>query len=152
MMIRTRRRAAVALLGLALCVGACGSSSKSSPPVATAATTTTSPTSSAGGNAALCSAREQLKSSVQDLTNIDVVKNGTAGIQSALEKVKTNLEAVKSAAGDALQPQVKAFQDSLQTLQTAITNGSGVTAIASAAKDVITTGSALLTSLDQVKC
>ena len=66
--------------------------------------------------------------------------------------MKTNLEAVKSAAGDTLQPQVKAFEDSLQSLQTAITNGSGVTAIVSAAKDTATTGSALLTSLDQLKC
>jgi hypothetical protein len=59
---------------------------------------------------------------------------------------------VKSAAGDALQPQVKAFEDSLQSLQTAITNGSGVTAIVSAAKDAATTGTALLSALDQVKC
>jgi hypothetical protein len=157
MMIRTRRRAAVALLGLALCAGACGSSSKSSSSssasTTTVASTSSGPTtSSTGGNAALCSAREQLKTSIQDLTNIDILKNGTSGIQAALTKVKTNLEAVKSAASAQMQPQVKAFEDSLQSLQTAVTNGSGVTAIVSAAQDAATTGSALLTALDQVKC
>ena len=66
--------------------------------------------------------RDALKTSVQDLGNVDVVKNGTAGVKDALTKVMDNLTAVKAAATDQLQPQVKAFQDSLTALQTAVGN------------------------------
>jgi hypothetical protein len=58
---------------------------------------------------------------------------------------------VKSAAGTELQPEVKAFEDSLTQLQTAVTNG-GVAGIATAATGVAQKGATLLTDLQSLKC
>ena len=156
-MIRIPGRAAVAVLGLVLVAGACGSSSSSSskPTTTVAPTTTTTAGPQTSASAALCSARDALQKSVQDLTNVDVVKNGTSSLQTALDNVKTNLEAVKSAASSDLQPQVKALQDSLSQLQTAVSNvgsGGGLAAIVTAAQDVARNGSTLFSSLQNLRC
>ena len=154
-----RRSGSIAALGLAtvLALAACGSdnSSSSSVSVATTAATssaaTTASTAAGQSNAQLCQARDALTTSVQDLSNVDVVKNGTTGVKDALTKVMDNLTAVKAAATDQLQPQVKAFQDSLTALQTAV-NNPGAAAIVSALKDVGTTGATLLQALGNLKC
>ena len=106
------------------------------------------------GSGAVCTAREELRSSIDDLKNVDVVKNGTAGIQTALTNVKKSLQDVKASASSELQPQVKAFEDAVNQLEEALKNVSsgGVSAVVSAAKDVGTTGSTLLTGLQDVKC
>jgi capsule polysaccharide export protein KpsE/RkpR len=85
---------------------------------------------------------------------VDVVKNGTSGLQDALTKVKTDLQSVKSAAGSDLQPQVTSLQTAVDQLSTALSNPSsvGVAGVVTAAKDVATAGTALLTSLDNLKC
>src|SRR4051794_28063902 len=127
-----RRTGPIATLGLAtvLLLAACGSDNSSSSSVSAATTTaittaaattaaaTTSTTaissaaaattSTAAGqsNAQLCQARDSLKTSIQDLGNVDVVKNGTAGVKDALTKVQNNLTTVKASATDQLQPQV----------------------------------------------
>jgi hypothetical protein len=122
---------------------------------ATTTTASTSGTSSAGtSNAALCSARDQLKTSIQGLTSVDLVKNGTSGLQQAVDDVKTNLATVKSSASSELKPQVTALETSLQQLQTALsdTGSAGVAGVVSAAKGVAQSGSALVTSLDNLKC
>ena len=80
-----------------------------------------------------------------------MVKNGTAGVKDALTKVQDNLTTVKAAATDQLQPQVKAFEDAVTALQTALGN-SGGGAIVTALKDVSTTGTALLGALGSLKC
>ncbi len=102
----------------------------------------------------MCSARDELRDSIQNLTSVDVVKNGTSALQSALATVKTNLQAVKAAASADLQPQVKAFEDSLQQLETALgnTGSSGVSGVATAATAAAQTGAALLASLQSLKC
>jgi hypothetical protein len=171
------RRPLVALAGtvaaLAL-VAACGSdnSSSSSTSAVIVATTTTSvatsttSSSSAGASTTvlsssagtaspqLCTARDNLRTSIQDLTSADVLKNGTSGLQDAVNKVKDNLQAVKTNASADLQPQVKAFEDSLTALGNAISNvssggvGSVVTAASTAAQD----GQTLLTALNSLKC
>ena len=83
-----------------------------------------------------------------------LVKNGTSGLQDALTKIKNDLQSVKSAAGSDLQPQVNALQTAVDQLSTALSNASsvGVAGVATAAKDVATAGSTLLTSLDKLKC
>jgi len=95
-----------------------------------------------------------LKTDVQGLASVDLVKNGTSGLQDALTKIKNDLQAVKSSAGSDLQPQVNALQTAVDQLSTALSNASsvGVAGVATAAKNVATAGSTLLTSLDQLKC
>jgi hypothetical protein len=68
--------------------------------------------------------------------------------------VKDNLQAVKNAAGADLQPQVTAVQNAVDQLSTALSNASsvGVAGVTTAAKDVATTGSTLITNLNNVKC
>jgi hypothetical protein len=162
------RRTPVAILGalfaLSLVAAACGSDNSSSSSTSTAAATTSTSTSastsaststSAGsGNAQLCADRDALTTSIQDLTSVDIVKNGTAGLTAALTKVKDNLAAVKASASAELQPQVKAFEDAITALGTAVTNvgSAGVASLVPAATTAAQAGSTLVTSLSALKC
>jgi hypothetical protein len=148
----------VAALGLSLALAACGSDNSSSSATTVAVsvitTTTTAPgasTSAGGSNAALCSARSALTTSLQDLASVDVIKNGTSALQAPIDAIKKNLADVKAAAGADLQPDVKAFEDSLTQLQTAVSNG-GAAGIATAATAVAKNGATLLASLQTLKC
>jgi hypothetical protein len=158
MKIRIRACAVVTVVGLSLAIAACGSdnSSSSSTTVAVSAVTTASATSGAStsagaSNAALCSARDALTTSLQDLASVDVIKNGTSSLQAPIDSIKKNLADVKSAAGAELQPDVKAFEDSLTQLQTAVSNG-GAAGIATAATAVAKSGATLLASLQTLRC
>jgi hypothetical protein len=144
----------VAALTLAV---ACGSDNSSSSSTVASTTTTASTSSSASSGTAspqLCSARDNLRTSIQDLTNVDVVKNGTSGLQDALNKVKDNLQTVKSNASSELQPQIQAFEDSLTALGNAVSNVSsgGVGSVITAASSAAQSGQALVTSLGSLKC
>jgi hypothetical protein len=160
---------AATVAALALVV-ACGSDNSSSSSTVVSTTTSVAPatsvtTTSAGtsttvsssrGTASpqLCTARDNLKTSIQNLATVDVLKNGTSGVQDAVNKVKDNLQTLKANASSDLQPQIQAFQDSLTALGNAVSNvssggvGSVVTAASKAAQD----GQALVTSLGSLKC
>jgi hypothetical protein len=87
------------------------------------------------------------------LSNIDVVRNGTSAITDALTRIKDALGEVRSTAGADVQPQVEAFQQSLDQLQTALAGGaSQATAIVSSIREVASTGGTLLTSLGNLRC
>jgi hypothetical protein len=143
-----------AALGLVtvLALAACGSDNSNSAPQTTPTTATTTATTVAGqGSAQLCQARDALTASLKDLGNVDVVKNGTSAITSALTTIKNNLADVKAAASAQLQPQVTAFDNALNQLQTAVANPSA-SGVVAALKDVTTTGTTLLTGLGGLKC
>jgi hypothetical protein len=133
-------------------VAACGSDNSSSSVVTTVTTSAT--TATIASNAALCTARDNLKGSIQELTGVDVIKNGTSSLQAALTKVEDNLQAVKDAAGPDLQPQVTAVQNAVNELSTAVANVSsvGVAGVVTAARGVGSAGTTLLTSLDKLRC
>jgi TolA-binding protein len=159
-MIRRLGRGVTAVgLGLALLglLGACASddpSSTAATSTTSAAATTASSSASASASATgteLCAARDDLKQSIDDLKNYDIVKNGTSGLQSALTEVQTDLDAVKSSAGADIRPQVTSLQDALNDLTTAVSNGSVPDAV-TALPGVVTNGQALLTSLQNLKC
>jgi hypothetical protein len=154
MSIRTSIRplaGAVVVFGILGLLGACGSSSKtSSPPTSVSSTSV-----SVASNAELCSARGALKQSIQDLGNFDVIQNGTSGLDAAVNKVRDNLDAVKSASHGQLQPQVTALQNALDQLGKSISNlssGGSITDVVNAARSVGQAGSNLADALSNLKC
>ena len=161
---RPRGLAAAVLLGLLVSLAACGSSSSSSSTSEASpstAATTAATTAAAGGSstpgtasAEVCAAREELRTSITDLKDVNIVANGTSSLQAAITKVKDNLTTLKSTAGDELQPEVTAAQDALTDLQSALKDVSsgGVSAVVTAAAKVASTGGALLTDLESLKC
>ena len=127
---------------LALAAGGCSSSSNttttsSSTAGSTASSTAGSSTSAAkagsstatsypAGKEQLCQARDQLKTSMEALTNPILLTGGADAIKGAVDTVRTDLNAVVAAGKEDYQPQVDAVQSSLQQLQTAVGNlGSG---------------------------
>jgi hypothetical protein len=105
-------------------------------------------------SAEVCAARDELQTSITDLEDVNVVANGTSGLQAAITKVKDNLATLKSAAGDELQPQVTAAEDALTDLQSALKDVSagGMAAVVTAAAKAASTGGALLAALQDLKC
>jgi hypothetical protein len=102
----------------------------------------------------LCAARDDLRTSITDLSGVNIVSNGTAGVRDAITKIRTNLTAVRSAAGSDLQPQIDAFQSSLDSLQSALDQSGTppVASIVTGVRDVATSGATLLTSLGNLDC
>jgi hypothetical protein len=163
------RRAAAIMSSASIIVflgAACGSDNSSSPTVATTAravttsatTTATSASRSSGpsGSASpeLCAERDALKQSIQNLTNVNVVRDGTSGLQAALTDVRNQLQSLRTSARGELQPQVQDFDEALSNLDTAIRNvtANGLDPVVTAARDAAEAGSTLLTALDNLDC
>ncbi len=132
-------RAVVACMALAFLLVSCGDDDDS-------ATATT--------GADVCADREALSESVDVLTNVDVVAEGTDGVSAAVSDVEDDLAALRSSAGDALAPQVQAVQDDLDELETAvdeIDSGGGSAALA-AVSELAGSAATLLDSLEAGVC
>jgi gas vesicle protein len=139
-----RITAAGAVIG-ALALAGCSSSSKSSSGTSTSTTS---------GGTAICTSFDNFKTSLKDLANPTTFTGGKAGIQSALDEVKTNLDDVKSTVKSSDKPKVEELQSSITDLQKAVDNMSGVSGIsdvATAAKNVGTSAQAVL-SVVQAGC
>jgi major membrane immunogen (membrane-anchored lipoprotein) len=149
-----RRGLGATVICLALLASACSSSSKSTTSSATTSTSVSGTTSTSVGNADFCAARASLKSSLDDLKNVNILKDGTTAIQAQVTTIKGEVAKLKSAAGDALQPQITSFQKALDSLGDAVSNvgSGGVAAVISAATQVASSGVILLNSLDAVRC
>jgi hypothetical protein len=72
-----------------------------------------------------CADADQLKASVQNLSNVDVAKNGLGSLTTALTTVKTSAQAFATDAKAAFAPQTTALQQSLSSLDTAIKSAHG---------------------------
>jgi hypothetical protein len=130
---------------------ACGNDTSSSPQ----ATMTASPDgTSTAQNAELCAQRDALESSLQELRNVDVVASGTSGIEQALTKVRSNLQALRETARGEYRDQTQALDDALQELDAAVknVNSGGVSAVVTAAGKVVASGGVLLQSLQNLDC
>jgi hypothetical protein len=133
---------AVTVLILAVCL-ACtggGTSSSSSGPTSTPAS--------------VCNQATALKQSLQDLQNVNVIKNGTSALSSAAATVKTNAEALATSAHGQIKPRAEALHSSLDQLSSAITNvgSGGITPVTDALSSVRQNGNALVQSLNDLKC
>ena len=116
----------IALVAALVTVGgvACGDDDDTASTTTTTTTTTTTlpgPLSSASD--ASCAARDELQAAIADLADVDVVRNGTSSVTEALTRITDALADVRSTAGDDVQPQIEAFQQSLDELQTALGGG-----------------------------
>ena len=92
---------------------------------------------------AYCTDASQLKTSVQDLGNVDVAKNGLGSLQTALNSVQTDAKTFVTDAKSAFPSQTAALKNSLSGLQTAITSAKG--------QPLVTAATAVATSVAQVK-
>ena len=111
-------------------------------PTGTATTAPAADSSATGSSTApsgdVSADREALRTSVDALTNLDVVAEGTNAVTAAVSDVKDDLAAVRSSAGSELRPQVEAVQDAVDELETAVADldSGGVGAAVTAAADL----------------
>jgi hypothetical protein len=87
------------LLAMICLAAACGGSGDDTSDAAAATTTTTAASGTTAAASPACADAAALKASVAELDGIDPPSAGKAGIQAALEKVSTNLAALKTIAG-----------------------------------------------------
>ena len=92
---------------------------------------------------AYCTDAANLKTSVSDLGNVDVAKNGLSSLQTALTTVTSNAKMFAADAGSAFAPQTTALQNSLSGLQSAINSAKS--------QPSVTAASAVASSVTQVK-
>jgi hypothetical protein len=114
----------VALLCLA--AAACGGSGdepSTAEPATTASTAGATTTTAAASQA--CADAAALKASVAELDQLDPPDAGKAGIQAALEKVRTNLAALRSSAASQWGTEVGELDSAVNTLQTTVSGIDG---------------------------
>jgi hypothetical protein len=154
---RMRTRVAIRLLLLAMvCVvsAACGGSGGYTSGAAPAATTAPASASTAAASQA-CADAAALKASMAGLDQLDPPKAGKAGIQAALDKVSTNLAALKTSAKSQWSSQITELDSALQTLKGAVAGITGdnlqsaLPTIVNALKGVDTAWTALQQQIDQ---
>ena len=92
---------------------------------------------------AYCTDASQLKTSVDNLGNVNVAKNGLSSLKTALGKVQTNAKTFATDAKSAFPTQTTALKNSLSSLETAITSAQG--------QPPVTAAAAVASSVTQVK-
>jgi hypothetical protein len=105
-----------------LVAAACGGSGDGTSGAAPATTTAASGTTAASQ---ACADAAALKASVAELDQLDPPTAGKAGIQAALEKVRTNLAALKTSANSQWGSQITELDGAVEALKTTIAGISG---------------------------
>ena len=140
---------AMVCLVAAACGGSGGDTSGAAPATTTAASGTTAAASQACADAAA------VKASVAGLDQLDPPAAGKAGIQVALDKVSTNLAALKTSGRSQWSSQVAELEGAVEALKTTIAGVDGdsllsaVPAIVSDLKWIDATWTALQQQIDQ---
>ena len=112
--------ARILLLALVcLAAAACGGSGDDTPSAAPA-TTTAPATSTAAAASPACADAAALRSSLDELDRLDPSDAGKAGMQAALQKVRTNLAALKTSAAGQWGSQVTELDSAIDAFQTTI--------------------------------
>jgi hypothetical protein len=121
-----RRACGLTLAGIALVVAAgCGGGSDgTSTAERTAGETTNAATATPTASSQTCADVAALRESIANLDDLDLPNAGKAGLQTALQDVRTNLDALKASAGDQWTAQVGeldaaigAFQETVAGVQ-----------------------------------
>ena len=141
------------LLAMICLAAACGGSGDDTSGAAAATTTTASATTAAASPA--CADAAALKASMAELDGLDPPEAGKAGIQAALEKVSTNLAALKTSAKSQWSSQITELDSAVEALKTTIAGISGdslvsaLPTILSDLKRIDTAWTALQQQIDQ---
>ena len=106
-----------------LVAAACGGSGDGTSDAAGATTTAASGATAAASQA--CADAAALKASMAELDELDPPETGKAGIQAALEKVSTNLAALKTSAKSQWGNQITELDGALDAVKTTIAGISG---------------------------
>ena len=136
-----------------LFAAACGGSGDDTSGAAPATTTAASGTTAAASQA--CADAAALKASVAELDQLDPPAAGKAGIQAALEKVTTNLAALKSSARSQWGSQITELDGAVEALKATIAGVDGdsllsaVPTIVSDLKRIDTAWTVLQQQIDQ---
>jgi hypothetical protein len=107
------------LLAMICLAAACGDSSDDTSGAA-AATTTTAASGTTAAASPACADAAALKASMAELDGLDPPEAGKAGIQAALEKVSTNLAALKTSAKSQWSSQLTELEGAVEALKTTI--------------------------------
>ena len=108
-----------------LAAAACGGSGDDTSGAAAATTTTTAASGTTAAASPACADAAALKASVAELDGLDPPEAGKAGIQAALEKVSTNLAALKTSAKSQWSSQLTELDSAVDALKTTIAGISG---------------------------
>ena len=111
------------LLAMICLAAACGGSGDDTSGAAAATTTTASATTAAASPS--CADAAVLKASVAELDGLDPPEAGKAGIQAALEKVSTDLAALKTSAKSQWSNQLTELDSAVEAVKTTIAGISG---------------------------
>jgi hypothetical protein len=138
-----------------LVAAACGGSGDDTSGAAPATTTTTTAASGTTAASQACADAAALKASVAELDQVDPPTAGKAGIQAALDKVSTNLAALKASAKSQWSSQLADLDGAVEALKTTIAGISGdslvsdLPTIVSDLKRIDTAWTALQQQIDQ---
>ena len=119
-----------------LAAAACGGSGDDTSGAAAATTTTAAASGTTAAASPACADAAALKASVAELDGLDPPEAGKAGIQAALEKVSTNLAALKTSAKSQWSSQLTELDSAVEALKTTIAGISG-SSLASALPTVL---------------
>lgn len=72
-----------------------------------------------------CEAGSALRSSIEALTSVNLIADGTSGLQDALDAVRDDLGDLADAADSAVESEVDTLRDSVSALQTSVGDLSG---------------------------
>jgi hypothetical protein len=111
------------LLAMVCLAAACGGSGDDTSGTAPATTTAASGTTAAASQA--CADAAALKTSVAELDQLDPPEAGKAGIQAALDKVRTNLAALKTSAKSQWSSQITELDSAVEALKATIAGING---------------------------
>ena len=103
-----------------LFAAACGGSGDDTSGAAPATTTTTAASGTTAAASQACADAAALKASVAELDQLDPPAAGKAGIQAALDKVRTNLAALKTSGKSQWGSQITELDGALAALKTTI--------------------------------
>jgi hypothetical protein len=118
------RRSPGLLLGGICLVAAVGCGGSDDGTTSATETTTAATSATSTKTTQPCEDVAALRASIENLDNLDLPNTGKAGLQSALQEIRTRLDALKASAGDQWATQVDeldaaitAFQDTVAAVQ-----------------------------------
>jgi hypothetical protein len=107
--------------------------------------------SCSAGQSPLCQDAQNLKDSVQGLTQVDLQSGGVDAVTSALDKVDSAISALGTEASNTFGPQVDAIRTQLTALGDAVQQVQGGDPVTSVAPAVAASLSALKTALSDLQ-